>query len=126
MWHTHFDWDGRGNEGQQIRQEYLGILFAAYHRALEQVEAADKITQIFVSVCDGDSSQDALYVNRPGGTPAVARYTFPGFEPVAETPQLLAQVLPEPSEHQVLQRSVGEQLWYVVRQPEEPSSARGP
>lgn len=63
LWHTHFDWDGDGNENWDIRLKYLNEMIDAYHQAKEQLKQFPKPYQIWILIHENDSASDALYIH---------------------------------------------------------------
>lgn len=63
LWHTHFDWDGEGNESWEIRLQYLKKLVNTYHQAKEQLKQFPKPYQIWMLIYEADSALDALYIH---------------------------------------------------------------
>jgi hypothetical protein len=65
LWHTHPDFPGWSRRGHGARRAHLAVLFAAFHRLLEQLAERAESAQVFVTVNTHDSPGDALYVHTP-------------------------------------------------------------
>ena len=62
-WHTHLDWDGKGNLGRWHRREHLRALFSLYARIKYQLSNAPWPYVLFILIDEKDSSQDAVYLH---------------------------------------------------------------
>jgi len=69
-WHTHIDWDGKGNLGRWHRRQHLKMLFKCYQNIKYQIDKSNFTSQVFMLISNSDSSQDAVYVHteNPNGT----------------------------------------------------------
>jgi len=63
FWHTHYDWDGLGNNKWKMRRPHLDVLFNHFSLYQEKLQAFEKPFQLFILVNDIDSSQDAIYIH---------------------------------------------------------------
>jgi len=97
FWHTHVDWDGRGNSGPADRQKHLAALFIVWERVRGEAQRLEAPFQTWVRV-EEDSAQDGVYLH----TPNVQQEDFPfGFEEVVwgvQVPSLLAEFVDDSDE----------------------------
>ena len=69
-WHTHIDWDGKGNLGTWHRREHLKALMILYWRIKKQLANAPFSSQVFMIISKTDSAADSVYIHtqNPNGT----------------------------------------------------------
>ena len=63
LWHTHVDWDGEGNTDWLVRKRNLHRLMELYTQYKQQLSAYPREYQIWISIDDVDSGQDAVYIH---------------------------------------------------------------
>lgn len=89
MWHTHLDWFGIGNQGIKSRKQHISALFELHHNFLSQLQTFSKPYQIWITIHEKDSGQDAVFIH----TPNKNRDNFPfNFDQIAwncAVPQIL-------------------------------------
>ncbi len=63
LWHTHLDWGGEGNKNWKLREGYLKALLNLYRLICERLKTYPFPYQIWISIYEDDSSQDAVYIH---------------------------------------------------------------
>lgn len=65
FWHTHNDWDGKGNESWEKRQEHLTNLFKLFEVLITELKKKklNHEFQIFCYILPEDSAQDGVYIH---------------------------------------------------------------
>jgi len=63
FWHTHFDWNGFGNNSFRKRKPHLDKLFRHFHILAERAMLLDKNFQVWALVLDYASNSDALFLH---------------------------------------------------------------
>jgi len=113
-WHTHVDWDGKGNLGRWHRRQHLKMLFKCYQNIKCQIDKSNFTSQVFMLISNSDSSQDAVYIHteNPNGTEYPEK--FSGVQWNIKVPALL-KGLNIPKHLQLgVQENNGE-LWYYLK-----------
>ncbi len=99
LWHTHPDWDSKGNRYPENRARVIEITCRLLHHA-EQLAAkrVDPI-QVFATICV-DSGNNAVYLHseNPNGSPFP--YSFEDVQWAIETPSELRDLV-DPATHEV-------------------------
>ncbi len=113
LWHTHFDWYGRGNKKAKARAEHIKALFTAFEKLLNQTKTYQKPYQAFLSFCDTDSSQDAIYFHTPNPNKNNFPYTFEGVEWGVTVPSFLSPFMKD--NYEIGQQIFQDKKWYTVR-----------
>lgn len=65
MWHTHMDWEGKGNEGFDVRRRYLIEAIKSFDTFWSKLEDHPQPYQAWILVDLTDSSEDAIYIHSP-------------------------------------------------------------
>jgi hypothetical protein len=65
MWHTHLDWEGKGNESFEIRRKYLLEAIKSYDTFWSKMENHPRPYQAWILIDLTDSSEDAVYIHSP-------------------------------------------------------------
>jgi hypothetical protein len=65
LWHTHFDWNGYGNNSFRKRKPHLDKLFRHFDLLAERAKSVGTEYQIWATLLDFDSYSDALYLHTP-------------------------------------------------------------
>jgi len=93
MWHTHLDWSGIGNQGIRPRRQHISALVQLHNNLLKQLESFSKPYQIWMTIYENDSGQDAVFIH----TPNENRDNFPfKFDHIAwncQVPEILKGIL---------------------------------
>ena len=63
LWHTHFDWDGYGNNNFKARKPHLDQLIKHFDSLAEKAKTLKKDFQIWALLHDYNSYNDALYLH---------------------------------------------------------------
>ncbi|GIO06277.1 hypothetical protein J31TS6_23050 [Brevibacillus reuszeri] len=66
MWHTHLDWSGVGNQGIKSRKQHISALFELHHNFLSQLQTFSQPYQIWITIHEKDSGQDAVFIHSKG------------------------------------------------------------
>ena len=64
-WHTHPDWDGRGNLGPGHREKHIQATMEIFRRVLDQATVSGRQYQSWACIDINDTSQYAVYVHTP-------------------------------------------------------------
>jgi len=110
LWHEHFDWDGKGNDGWLARRKHLRALLAALRRARAELRSSSQPHQLFALVHPRSSGDDAVFVHTPNPNGTPFPHEFAGYRAVPALPPLLAgrvdrslyRVLSAPNEEGIL------------------------
>jgi hypothetical protein len=90
MWHWHPDLRGWSARSGRARRAHLRVLFVALERLLARAEANGRGTQVFVSVRERRSWNDALYFHTANTADVPFPYTFDQYAFGGRTPDWLA------------------------------------
>jgi len=92
--HTHFDWNGAGDESAAARRPFLEALFIAFERLQQQALSYAHPYQSWIYIQDDDSSQDAVYFHtkNPNADNFPVDFSFVDFD--FECPAWLAEFVP--------------------------------
>ncbi len=80
FWHTHVDWDGRGNSTPEDRHKHLAALFTVWERVRKQAQMLERPSQTWLRIEPEDSSQDAAYLHTPNPQRDVYPHEFEDVE----------------------------------------------
>lgn len=65
MWHTHLDWSGIGNRGMRPRRQHISALIQLHSNLLTKLESFSRPYQIWMTIHENDSGQDAVFIHTP-------------------------------------------------------------
>lgn len=63
LWHTHVDWDGKGNESPQLRKIYLEKLLETFTQLKSELSNYPHEFQLWMIINVEDSSDDGVYIH---------------------------------------------------------------
>lgn len=96
LWHTHVDWDGRGNVDKASREHSVAKLFRTFEAALSQAQRLSGPSNVWLLFVPENSEEDSVYVHTPNPNGTAFPYQFEGVSWDVEAPQeLLAHLRPE-------------------------------
>ena len=62
LWHTHVDWDGRGNKDWETRKVYLEQIFGTFDQLKQKLRTYPHDFQLWIMIDENDSGQDRVYI----------------------------------------------------------------
>ena len=65
LWHTHIDWDGKGNKSWKQREIYLNQLVDLFNRISDKMVGYPRPYQVWIEIWEDDSSEDSIYIHTP-------------------------------------------------------------
>ncbi|MGC5327677.1 hypothetical protein [Brevibacillus sp. SYSU BS000544] len=65
MWHTHLDRTARGTTGRKPRIQHIKAHFSLHDQFLTQLQSFSKPYQIWLTIHEFDSGQDAVFIHSP-------------------------------------------------------------
>ncbi len=70
LWHTHPDWDGKGNRCPENRAAVAEMTYRLLRFAEQRIAARKEPIQVFATIC-ADTADNAVYLHsgNPNGTP---------------------------------------------------------
>jgi hypothetical protein len=63
LWHTHADWDGKGNNDWGARKNALNQLFETFNSLKLRLRKYPHAFQLWIMIDEGDSGNDSVYVH---------------------------------------------------------------
>jgi hypothetical protein len=63
LWHTHSDWDGKGNSDWKTREKYLGQLLNTFDQLKLKLQVYPHDFQLWIMIDESDSGQDCVYIH---------------------------------------------------------------
>lgn len=61
--HTHYDWEGLGNNSWKRRKPHLDTLFRNFDLYPDRLKLIEKPFQLFIQLYDYESSDDAVFIH---------------------------------------------------------------
>ena len=114
LWHTHFDWQGFGDQGWVQRRRHLNALLRALARVRRELASTASPYQLFALVHPASSGNDALYVHTPNPNETPFPCVFSDVKPVDTLPPLLHGRI-DLSRYSVLRRVDDEHAAYIIQ-----------
>ena len=88
LWHTHIDWDSKGNRFLEQRMRAATLTYDAYQYALSRAKGRAEPIQVWAHFCE-DTGNNAVYVHTPNANGTAFPYVFVDTEwGVAAPPEL--------------------------------------
>lgn len=63
LWHTHVDWDGKGNKNWTIRKKYLIQLRDTFDELKLELKSYPHDFQLWIMIDENDSGEDCVYIH---------------------------------------------------------------
>jgi len=63
LWHSHYDWEGLGNNSWKRRKPHLDTLFRNFDLYPDRLKTIEKPFHLFIHLNDFDSSDDAVFIH---------------------------------------------------------------
>jgi len=63
FWHTHADWDGKGNKDWHSRKRYLSKLLKTFNELRERLSDYPHDFQLWIMINEKDSADDCVYIH---------------------------------------------------------------
>jgi hypothetical protein len=63
LWHTHVDWDGKGNKDWKTRGKYLKQIIGTFEQLKQKLQAYPHDFQLWIMIEESDSGQDSVYIH---------------------------------------------------------------
>jgi hypothetical protein len=63
LWHTHVDWDGKGNKDWKTRKKYLREILEMFDEFKRDLQTYPYDFQLWIIVDENDSAQDSVYIH---------------------------------------------------------------
>lgn len=63
FWHTHVDWDGKGNKGWTIREKYLKQLLKTFNDLKLKLKDYPNDFQLWIIIVENESGDDCVYIH---------------------------------------------------------------
>jgi len=115
LWHTHVDWDGKGNESPEERRRFLRELFAVWAEVESWANGLPQPWQTWVLIDPADSGQDSVYLHTRNPNKDNFPYSFENVCWGVKPPSWLGEFTQSPSLTVGLSEWDGESLYWVRR-----------
>ena len=63
LWHTHVDWDRKGNKDWGTREKYLGQLLRTFDELKLKLRDYPKDFQLWIMIDENDGGEDCVYIH---------------------------------------------------------------
>ncbi len=63
LWHTHIDWDGKGNRDWKTRRKYLEKLLDTFGQLKLKLKTYPHDFQLWIMIDENDSGGDCIYIH---------------------------------------------------------------
>jgi hypothetical protein len=75
LWHTHIDWNSKGNRFLEQRRRAAALTYDAYQYALARAKARTEPIQVWAQFCE-NTGDNAVYVHTPNRNGTRFPYVF--------------------------------------------------
>ncbi|RAV99162.1 hypothetical protein [Pseudochryseolinea flava] len=63
LWHTHVDWDGKGNKDWKTRTRYLEQILETFDQLKQKLQTYPHAFQLWIMIDENDSGEDCVYIH---------------------------------------------------------------
>ena len=63
LWHTHVDWDGKGNKDWKTRKKYLNQLLETFDQLKLKLRTYPHDFQLLIMIDENESGDDCVYIH---------------------------------------------------------------
>lgn len=63
FWHTHVDWDGKGNKDWKTREKYLNELLKTFNELKVKLQDYPNDFQLWIMIDENESGDDCVYIH---------------------------------------------------------------
>jgi hypothetical protein len=63
LWHTHVDWDGKGNKDWTTRQKYLEEVLNTFNQLKLKLKTYPHDFQLWIMIDENESGDDCVYIH---------------------------------------------------------------
>ena len=63
LWHTHVDWDGKGNKDWKTREKYLEQILGTFEQLKQKLTSYPHDFQLWIMIDENDSGKDSVYIH---------------------------------------------------------------
>ncbi len=63
LWHTHVDWDGKGNKDWKTRKKYLNQLLETFDQLKLKLRTYPHDFQLWIMIDENESGDDCVYIH---------------------------------------------------------------
>ena len=63
LWHTHIDWDGKGNNDWKTRKKYLKQLLDQFDQLKLKLRTYPRDFQLWIMIDENESGDDCVYIH---------------------------------------------------------------
>lgn len=89
LWHTHVDWDGRGNTDPEYRAASIATLFRILESPVAQSRDLHCPSNVWLLYVPGTAEDDSIYVHTPNPNGTPFPYAFAGVSWGVKAPDAL-------------------------------------
>ena len=114
LWHTHPDWNSKGNRFPEHWATVAAITYEAFKHAERLAATANaSAIQVFATICV-DSGNNAIYIHSDNPNGTTFPHEFPSTEWGVGDPAELAGLI-EQTTHEVGRKQYGEDVYFIIR-----------
>lgn len=63
LWHSHLDWDGKGNRDWKTRKKYLEEILETFDQLKQKLQTYPHDFQLWIMINEKDTGQDCVYIH---------------------------------------------------------------